>query len=133
MQRQRCVNCGYHGPEMQSRPGPAGERLATSALTCPKCEQSLYLRPPRSYAELEGFAEPAPHSPPPGRTRQAKRRRWRPALTLMAAAAASTLNPKRRRSRPSALTKLELVLLLALLLVVSVITVSRIAAAAGLA
>lgn len=48
---RRCLSCGYDGQELQ---GPLG------ALTfnCPACDEDLYARPPRSYAELEGLDEP---------------------------------------------------------------------------
>ena len=47
--RQRCcLVCGYDGPELQGR-------LTDGAYRCPACDADLYARPPRSYAELEGF------------------------------------------------------------------------------
>jgi hypothetical protein len=41
-----CLACGYRGPSLQGR---------TRAVRCPSCGADLYSRPPRSYAELEGF------------------------------------------------------------------------------
>ncbi len=47
--RQRCcLICGYDGPELQ---GDIGDET----YRCPACDADLYARPPRSYAELEGF------------------------------------------------------------------------------
>jgi len=47
--KQRCcLVCGYDGPELQ------GE-LRDLTYRCPACDADLYARPPRSYAELEGF------------------------------------------------------------------------------
>jgi len=46
MLAKTCLSCGYRGPALQ---GPA------RALRCPGCGADLYARPPRSYAELEGF------------------------------------------------------------------------------
>jgi len=56
--RQRCcLVCGYDGPELQ---GESGEET----YRCPACDADLYARPPRSYAELEGFvAESEPAAP----------------------------------------------------------------------
>ena len=41
-----CLACGYRGPSLQGR---------ARAVRCPSCGADLYSRPPRSYAELEGF------------------------------------------------------------------------------
>lgn len=46
-----CLTCGYRGRELQGRRGQ--ERLV-----CPQCRQDLYARPARTYAEMEGLAEP---------------------------------------------------------------------------
>lgn len=46
MLAKTCLACGYRGPALE---GP--ER----ALRCPSCGEDLYARPPKSYAELEGF------------------------------------------------------------------------------
>ncbi len=46
MLAKTCLACGYRGPALQ---GPA------RAIRCPGCGADLYARPPRSYAELEGF------------------------------------------------------------------------------
>lgn len=43
-----CLGCGYDGPLLQGDPG-------AEAWTCPSCSSDLYARPPRSYAEMEGF------------------------------------------------------------------------------
>ena len=43
-----CLTCGYRGRELQGRRGQ--ERLI-----CPRCRQDLYVRPARSYAEMEGL------------------------------------------------------------------------------
>lgn len=53
-----CLSCGYRGEELQS---PIGD-----IVRCPECGEDLYSRPPRSYAELEGFADP--EDPPAVRT-----------------------------------------------------------------
>ncbi|MEZ6232608.1 MAG: hypothetical protein R3B68_00305 [Phycisphaerales bacterium] len=45
-----CLTCGYRGRELQGRRGH--ERLV-----CPQCRQDLYVRPARSYAEMEGLVE----------------------------------------------------------------------------
>ena len=55
--RQRCcLICGYDGPELQ------GDTDGT--YRCPACDADLYARPPRSYAELEGFIVQTPAAPP---------------------------------------------------------------------
>ncbi len=46
-----CRACGYGGRELQRR--------HLTQYFCPRCGCDLYARPPRSYAEMEGFA-PAP-------------------------------------------------------------------------
>ena len=65
-ERPLLLTCGYRGRELQGRRGQ--ERLA-----CPRCCQDLYTRPARTYAEMEGPAQPArAMSPPttaPGRRR----------------------------------------------------------------
>lgn len=48
MLTKACLGCGYRGPALQ----PTGHGRA---LRCPGCGADLYSRPPRSYAELEGF------------------------------------------------------------------------------
>ena len=55
MSRRRCVACGYTGTLLRLR---SAASLAQSS--CPACGQDFYERPPRSYAELEGFAAPNP-------------------------------------------------------------------------
>jgi len=45
---RRCVVCGYDGSLLN---GPYVER-------CPRCGCDLRVRPPRSYAEMEGFLGP---------------------------------------------------------------------------
>lgn len=62
-----CLTCGYRGRELQGRRGQ--ERLV-----CPQCRQDLYSRPARTYAEMEGLAQPCPRAtseplPLPGRRR----------------------------------------------------------------
>jgi len=44
---RRCMSCGYDGPAIR----------ATLSTHCPLCGCDLIERPPRSYAELEGFVE----------------------------------------------------------------------------
>ena len=46
MLAKTCLACGYRGPSLQ---GP------DRAVRCPSCGEDHYSRPPRSYAELEGF------------------------------------------------------------------------------
>jgi len=46
-----CLTCGFRGRELQGRRG-------RERLVCPKCHQDLYARPARTYAEMEGLAEP---------------------------------------------------------------------------
>jgi len=46
MLAKACLTCGYRGASIQGR---------RRALRCPGCGADLYSRPPRSYAELEGF------------------------------------------------------------------------------
>lgn len=65
MLAKTCLACGYRGPALQ---GP------DRALRCPGCGTDLYSRPPRSYAELEGFLpaedmESAPSIPSAKRVR----------------------------------------------------------------
>lgn len=43
-----CLSCGYRGRHIQGQRG-----LIT--FQCPSCGEDLYARPPRSYAEMEGF------------------------------------------------------------------------------
>ncbi|MFM9994759.1 MAG: hypothetical protein ACKVU4_03035 [Phycisphaerales bacterium] len=50
LDERMCLGCGYRGPELQ---GPRG----LTEVWCPECGEDLYSRPPRSYSELEGFAE----------------------------------------------------------------------------
>lgn len=57
MTRRRCCECGFDGPPLQ---GSRGEL----ALRCPQCDADLYERPPRSYAELEGFVRKPAEAPP---------------------------------------------------------------------
>lgn len=47
LSKRMCLSCGYDGLELQ--------RGQPSCWTCPECHADLYSRPPRSYAELEGF------------------------------------------------------------------------------
>lgn len=70
-----CLSCGFRGPELQRDDEHA-------AYHCPGCGQDLYARPPRSYAEMEGLARPAPPAPaclvtPPCRPASPPRRRSR--------------------------------------------------------
>lgn len=46
-----CLACGHRGRHLQGEKG-----LIT--FQCPNCGADLYSRPPRSYAELEGFVAP---------------------------------------------------------------------------
>ncbi len=50
---RRCLSCGHAAEAFQS-PVFAGP------YACPECGDDLYARPPRSYAELEGFVDAAP-------------------------------------------------------------------------
>lgn len=53
LERRVCLCCGYRGPELQ-RTAPV------EVFLCPACGADLYARPPRSYADMEGFdPEPA--------------------------------------------------------------------------
>ncbi len=68
LQRQ-CVACGYDGALLR----------AGRAERCARCGCDLSERPARSYAEMEGLAEPGPSRPfaPPADTqRQRLFRRW---------------------------------------------------------
>lgn len=47
LHRRQCVACGYAG-RFVDRP---------SQPTCPRCACDFATRPPRSYAEMEGFEE----------------------------------------------------------------------------
>lgn len=70
--RQRCcLICGYDGPELQGD-------TAEGTYRCPACDADLYARPPRSYAELEGFiAGPPAAKPSEDRVTEVKvRRHW---------------------------------------------------------
>lgn len=49
--RQMCLGCGYDGRELQS-----GQDEIT--YNCPSCGHDLYARPPMSYAQMEGLAQP---------------------------------------------------------------------------
>ena len=74
LERKVCLSCGYRGRLLQ------GER-GLITFQCPSCGADLYARPPRSYAELEGFVEPPPSprldfSPRPAK-RPARRQRAR--------------------------------------------------------
>lgn len=51
--RRLCLTCGYRGGRIQ-------RHLRLVGYRCPKCGQDLYARPPRSYAEMEGFAHDIP-------------------------------------------------------------------------
>jgi hypothetical protein len=56
---RRCMSCGYDGPAIR----------APHATHCALCNCDLIIRPPRSYAELEGFVAAPPmieSSPPVG-------------------------------------------------------------------
>jgi hypothetical protein len=131
LQRQRCVRCGYDGDAVQARRTAAGERRGSTLLICPNCQQDLYTRPPRSYAELEGLEAPVRYDTKPPSQARPGRRTIRNYAVLAAAAAAATLRPKQPTGAAGVFTKLELVLLLALLVLVSTITISRIATAIG--
>ena len=50
--RRLCLYCGFDGSQIQRR----GEG---AVFHCPACGGDLYARPPRSYAEMEGFADEA--------------------------------------------------------------------------
>lgn len=67
--QQRCVRCGYVSGELQATRTSEGVLVASALLRCPRCDQDLYTRPARSYAEMEGFVERAlpPSGPPPRR------------------------------------------------------------------
>ena len=54
MLAKTCLSCGYRGAALQGS-GRGSGRNASRALRCPGCGTDLYARPPRSYAELEGF------------------------------------------------------------------------------
>ena len=56
-ERKMCLSCGYRGRILQ------GER-GLITFQCPSCGCDLYARPPRSYAELEGFIAPDPAANP---------------------------------------------------------------------
>jgi hypothetical protein len=47
LHRRQCVACGYSG-RFVDRPGQAA---------CPRCACDFTLRPPRSYAEMEGIED----------------------------------------------------------------------------
>jgi predicted RNA-binding Zn-ribbon protein involved in translation (DUF1610 family) len=47
--RRMCLACGYDGRELQ---GDRGE----VTFNCPSCGCDLYVRPPQSYAQLEGLS-----------------------------------------------------------------------------
>ena len=66
-----CLTCGYRGRELQGRRGQ--ERLI-----CPQCRQDLYVRPARSYAEMEGLVQPGAEARTHDGTRRdgAARGRW---------------------------------------------------------
>lgn len=51
LERKMCLACGHRGRHLQGEKG-----LIT--FQCPNCGADLYSRPPRSYAELEGFVAP---------------------------------------------------------------------------
>jgi hypothetical protein len=51
---RRCMACGYDGPGIH----------AGQSTHCALCGCDLSARPPRSYAELEGFVELWPEEPP---------------------------------------------------------------------
>jgi len=140
MTRRRCVRCGYGGSALQRAGGRSGSGPRSVLLTCPKCQQDLYTRPARSYAELEGFEERAsvargsserastPIANAPA-LKASRRRLWRNVWTLWCAAAASALRPKKPTGKPPWFRRVELGLLVTLFVVVSAVTVSRIAAA----
>ncbi len=75
MLAKTCLSCGYRGPALQ---GPA------RALRCPGCGADLYARPPRSYAELEGFlpSEDTIDLHVSGSTRRGRGQRMRRARSL---------------------------------------------------
>lgn len=52
---RRCMACGYDGPGIK----------VTHSTHCALCGCDLTKRPPRSYAELEGFVELWPQEPLP--------------------------------------------------------------------
>lgn len=47
LHKRQCVACGYSG-RFVDRP---------SQMACPRCACDFSVRPPRSYAEMEGFEE----------------------------------------------------------------------------
>ncbi|MHC4975070.1 MAG: hypothetical protein ACYTF7_00525 [Planctomycetota bacterium] len=49
LQKRVCLSCGYDGQPVQ-------ERLEAIDFRCPMCDEDLYARPPRSYAEMEGLS-----------------------------------------------------------------------------
>lgn len=55
-----CLACGFDGVAIQSD-------HRETLWSCPQCAADLYARPPRSYAELEGF-EGLPASSPQRRS-----------------------------------------------------------------
>jgi predicted RNA-binding Zn-ribbon protein involved in translation (DUF1610 family) len=73
-----CLSCGYRGPELQGRRG-------RYQFVCPECGTDLYERPARSYAELEGLAEPDPAIDlEPDWAAEAPPSRWRAAFDAFA-------------------------------------------------
>ncbi|MFG0257572.1 MAG: hypothetical protein ACF8GE_06690 [Phycisphaerales bacterium JB043] len=48
LQKRVCLSCGYDGQPIQ-------EHLEAIDFLCPMCDEDLYARPPRSYAEMEGL------------------------------------------------------------------------------
>lgn len=74
--RQRCcLICGYDGPELQGD---------TGTYRCPACDADLYARPPRSYAELEGFIAQAPVARPVDQAATSAKARRPLALVIIA-------------------------------------------------
>ncbi|MDX2115396.1 MAG: hypothetical protein SFZ24_07210 [Planctomycetota bacterium] len=48
LSRRMCRGCGFDGGALQ----PTSDQ---PSWVCPRCGADLYARPPRSYAEMEGF------------------------------------------------------------------------------
>ncbi len=52
LHRKMCLSCGFDGKELQ---GDRDQRT----FCCPSCGSDLYARPPKSYAAMEGLAQPS--------------------------------------------------------------------------
>jgi hypothetical protein len=68
---RRCLSCGYAGPladidAAEHAPQPTyghrhgGDDHVVDPLVCPRCACDFRVRPPRSYAEMEGLTDRAP-------------------------------------------------------------------------